>query len=142
MDSRLEIVELHESTDDRGWSFSLIEENLKPMGDIKDVHIAEIKPGQIRGNHYHAKRGEFITVVYQGQWSLHWDTGEGTTVHHKEYKGRGAVLVTPPLNWSHAVRNDGESSIWIFVASNQAYDRDEKDEHKRDAIRRVVAHRV
>ena len=110
------------------------------MGEIKDVHIAEIKPGQIRGNHYHSKRGEYITVVYTGDWSLHWDTGEGTAVSHKRFDGSGAVLITPPLNWSHAVRNDGDGSLWIFVASDQAYDRDEKDEYKRDAIRRVVAH--
>lgn len=140
MNGHLEVVGLHESTDDRGWSFSLVAETLERMGDIRDVHIAEIKPGQIRGNHYHSKRNEFITVVYQGEWSLHWDTGEGTAIHNQTYEGHGAVLVTPPRNWSHAVRNDGSTSIWIFVTSDQAYDRDEKDERKRDAIRRVVAH--
>lgn len=128
----MEIVELPESTDHRGLSFSIVEDQLRAMGPIRDVHIAEIRPGEIRGNHYHAKRGEHITIVHGGAWSLHWDTGEGTTVNRRDFTGSGAVLVTPPLNWSHAVRNDGDSSVWIFVTSDQPYDG--------DAIRRVVAH--
>jgi oxalate decarboxylase/phosphoglucose isomerase-like protein (cupin superfamily) len=135
----MQITQLHNSTDDRGLSFSLIEGNLRSIAEIKDIHIAEIKPGRIRGNHYHAARRELITVVHEDKWSLHWDTGEGTSPHHKTFTGSGAVLVTPPLNWSHAVRNDGPSSIWIVVASDRAYDRDEPDEHKRDAMRRAVA---
>jgi dTDP-4-dehydrorhamnose 3,5-epimerase-like enzyme len=138
----MEIVGLHESTDHRGLSFSIVEDQLRAMGQIKDVHIAEIKPGHIRGNHYHARRGEYITVVYGGAWSLHWDTGEGTPVNSRDFTGSGAVLVTPPLNWSHAVRNDGDDPVWIFVASDQPYDRGEQDEYQRDAVRRVVAHHV
>jgi oxalate decarboxylase/phosphoglucose isomerase-like protein (cupin superfamily) len=76
----------------------------------------------VRGNHYHTERGELIAVVYRGPWSLHWDTGPGTPPQRRDFTGQGAVAVVPPVNWSHAVRNDGDSDLWIFAASDRPYD--------------------
>lgn len=138
MVDQMQIVELDDSTDDRGFSFSILEEHLALIKTIRDVHVAEIRPGAVRGNHYHAHRGELIAVVFTGRWSLHWDTGEGTEVHRRFFEGRGAVAVVPPRGWSHAVKNDGTESMWIYAASDASYDRHDPDPVARDAVRRVV----
>lgn len=135
MVDQMQIVELDDSTDDRGFSFSILAESLALIGAIRDVHIAEIRPGAVRGNHYHAHRGEILAVVFTDKWSVHWDTGEGTEVHRRSFDGRGAVALVPPRGWSHAVRNDGSDSMWIYAASDVAYN---PDPVARDAVRRVV----
>ncbi|MET9226390.1 cupin domain-containing protein [Lentzea sp. NPDC003310] len=138
MVDRMQIVELDCSTDDRGFSFSVLRDQLGLIGPIQDVHIAEIRPGAVRGNHFHAHRGELIAVVATGRWSVHWDTGEGTEVHSRSFDGNGAVAVVPPRGWSHAVKNDGDESMWIYAASDATYDRHDPDPVARDAVRRVV----
>jgi hypothetical protein len=62
--SELEFTFLNDSTDPRGQSVSLTPDELAVLSEVHDVHIAAIKPGSIRGNHYHLFRHELITVVY------------------------------------------------------------------------------
>jgi dTDP-4-dehydrorhamnose 3,5-epimerase-like enzyme len=138
MSDEMVVIPLDESTDSRGLSFSILEDEIARIGAVRDVHIAAIRPGCTRGNHYHARRGELIAVVFRDAWSLHWDTGEETETYHRSFSGRGGVLIVPPLGWSHAVRNDGGVDMWIFAASDRPYDRHDSDEIRRDAIRRVV----
>lgn len=133
MPSDLIIQELQDSTDDRGASFSVPLEVLRHVEAVRDVHIAVVRPGHIRGNHYHARHAEIITVVYQDDWSLHWDTGAGTTVHNRSFTGCGAVSIVVPLHWSHAVKNDGGIDLWLFNASDLAF-----AHGARDAVTRMV----
>lgn len=137
--SELEFTFLNDSTDPRGQSVSLTSDELAVLSEVHDVHIAAIKPGSIRGNHYHMSRHELITVVYDGECSVHWDTGDGSQRRSRSFVGAGAISFAPPIGWSHAVRNDGASVIWIVVASDKPYNRSATDEVARDAIRREVA---
>jgi len=89
---------------------------------MRDVHIAAIRPGHVRGNHYHAIKTELITVIYRDDWSLHWDTGPGTSVSSRIFKGHGAVGIRIPLLWSHAVKNDGKSDLWLFNVTDMSFD--------------------
>jgi hypothetical protein len=133
MPAELIIQDLPDSTDERGASFSIPEDILRHLEAIRDVHISVARPGSIRGNHYHARRAEIITVSYQDDWSLHWDTGAGTPARNRSFTGRGAVSIVIPVNWSHAVKNDGGRDLWLFNASDLAF-----DPAARDAITRRV----
>ncbi|WP_460755881.1 polysaccharide biosynthesis C-terminal domain-containing protein [Myceligenerans cantabricum] len=137
----MHIEALDDSSDARGQSFSILNSLLRAIGPARDIHIGEVRPGSIRGNHFHSSRRELIAVVFTDQWSLHWDTGPETAVHVRKFYEPGAVAVRPPLDWSHAVRNDGSESLWIVAISDQPYDRHESDPVLRDAVRRpVVGH--
>lgn len=109
------------TSDERGASFSLLTDVIDLMPRIRDVHIASIRPGAVRGNHYHSVKTEVITVVYTDAWSFYWDTGEGTGVQRRRFAGSGAVAVSTPREWAHAVRNEGASDLWMFNASDVAY---------------------
>lgn len=122
MQTDVVIRQLPESSDQRGSSYSLTAEVIDDL-TIRDVHIAAVHPGHVRGNHYHTKKTELITVVYADAWSLHWDTGPGTTVSSKNFGGSGAVTVSFPFNWSHAVRNDGSTDLWLFNVTDMSFDR-------------------
>ena len=122
MSQLLQISELHNNGDHRGLSFSAPPEALAFVGRMADVHLASIKPGAIRGNHYHLRRREGIVVLPGTRWSLHWDEGEGSPLQHREFDGASAVLVLISPHASHAIRNDGASILWFFAISSEAYD--------------------
>lgn len=126
------------SSDNRGLSFSLLSDVLGLMPAVRDVHIASVRPGSVRGNHYHAMKTEVITVVYTDAWSFYWDSGEGTEVQRRQFTGTGAVAVAVPLHWSHAVKNDGRTDLWLFNASDLAFvpgPGASTDSHAREVVR-------
>jgi UDP-2-acetamido-2,6-beta-L-arabino-hexul-4-ose reductase len=110
------------SSDGRGMSFSLLSDVLASMDKVLDVHIASVLPGVVRGNHYHLVKIELITVVHRDAWAFYWDTGEGTEVRSRQFDGTGAVAITVPHTWSHAVKNEGASELWLFNASDLAFE--------------------
>jgi len=129
---------LPDSSDERGVSFSLLSEVLDMIPKVQDVHIASVRPGAIRGNHYHSVKTEVLTVAYVDAWSFYWDTGEGTEAQRRQFVGTGAVAVIVPLAWSHAVKNEGASDLWLFNASDVAFSREPgavSDSHTRKVVR-------
>jgi oxalate decarboxylase/phosphoglucose isomerase-like protein (cupin superfamily) len=122
MTSKIQIAELANSGDVRGFSFTAPGEALAFVGRMLDVHLASTKPGAVRGNHYHLRRREAIVVLPGTKWSLHWDEGEGSAPQHRGFDGSLAVLVLVSPGASHAVRNDGERDLWLAAISSETYD--------------------
>jgi dTDP-4-dehydrorhamnose 3,5-epimerase-like enzyme len=65
------IILLEDTGDHRGGSFAIPGPCLEFLDSVRDVHIASMRPGEVRGNHYHRDRREILCVVYTGQWSFH-----------------------------------------------------------------------
>jgi dTDP-4-dehydrorhamnose 3,5-epimerase-like enzyme len=128
------ILVLEDYGDSRGASFSAPPAYLDFLGATKDLHIAAIRPGCVRGNHFHAERREVIVVVHDDAWSLHWDTGEGTQVSSRAFEGAGAVAVALPPHAAHAIRNDGAALLWIFASTNGRYSADAPDAYRREVV--------
>jgi dTDP-4-dehydrorhamnose 3,5-epimerase-like enzyme len=119
---KIRIIELENIGDARGYSFTAPPEALDFVGRVADMHLAATAPAAIRGNHYHLRRREAIVVLPGSAWSLHWDEGQQTAAQHRAFSGRGAVLVLVSPGGSHAVRNDGESPLWLAACSSEPYD--------------------
>ncbi len=127
------------SADARGLSFCVLNRHLSALGGAAtDMHIAQVRPGSVRGNHYHLARRELIAVVYQGAWSFRWESGLGTRTDQRSFTGSGAVLVVPPTGWSHAVVNSGTEDLWLVAVSDMPYDRFTRDLEAKDAYPRVI----
>jgi len=119
---RVQVTELKNSGDKRGYSFTAPPEALEFLGRALDVHLASIAPAGVRGNHFHLRRREAIVVVYNAEWSLHWDEGEHTPAQHLQFTGAGARLILVEPGSSHAVRNDGAQPISLVALSSEVYD--------------------
>jgi oxalate decarboxylase/phosphoglucose isomerase-like protein (cupin superfamily) len=119
---KIQISELNNSGDARGFSFTAPLEALEYVGRTADVHLASTKPGAVRGNHYHLRRRAAIIVLPGPKWSFHWDEGDGTAPQHREFDGSRAVLVLVAPEASHAVRNDGAELLWWLSISSERYD--------------------
>jgi len=119
---KIQISELSNSGDARGFSFTAPVEALEYVGRMADVHLASTKPGAVRGNHYHLRRRAAIVVLPGAKWSFHWDEGDETAAQHREFDGSRAVLVLVAPGASHAVRNEGEDLLWLIAISSEQYD--------------------
>lgn len=127
MTGTIQIAELGNNGDGRGLSFTAPAKALAFVGRMADVHLASTKPGAVRGNHYHLRRREAIVVLPGTKWSLHWDEGDpdgsnASAPLHRDFDGSSAVLVLVSPGASHAVRNDGDSALWLVAISSETYD--------------------
>ena len=96
-------------TDARGSSFGVE----LPFADVAECHVATVRPGAIRGNHFHTTRREVLVVMYADRWTLLWDEGEGTPVQSRAFEGAGAVVLEADPHCAHAVRNDGARDLHL-----------------------------
>jgi oxalate decarboxylase/phosphoglucose isomerase-like protein (cupin superfamily) len=119
---KIQISELGNNGDVRGFSFTAPPEAFDFLGHIADMHLASTLPGAVRGNHYHSRRREVIVILPGPAWSLYWDEGEGTAARHRSFAGSSAVLVLVSPGSSHAVRNDGAGPLWLVASSSEPYD--------------------
>jgi dTDP-4-dehydrorhamnose 3,5-epimerase-like enzyme len=118
----IQISELANTGDIRGFSFTAPSGALAFLGRVADMHLASTVPGAVRGNHYHLRRREAIVILPGTSWSLHWDEGEGSAAQHRAFGGKSAVLVLVSPGSSHAVRNDGTTLLWLVASSSEPYD--------------------
>lgn len=122
MASKIQISELNNNGDVRGFGFTAPPEALTFVGRMADVHLASTKPGAVRGNHYHLRRRTAIMVMPGQKWSFHWDEGKGSPVQRREFHGDRAILVLISPEASHAVRNDGDGDLYYVSISSESYD--------------------
>jgi hypothetical protein len=113
---KIQISELSNNGDVRGFSFTAPPAALSFLGRIADMHLASTLPGAVRGNHYHLRKREVIVILPGPAWSLHWDVGETTAAQHRSFDGGAAVLVLVSPGSSHAVRNDGAGPLWLVAS--------------------------
>jgi oxalate decarboxylase/phosphoglucose isomerase-like protein (cupin superfamily) len=119
--SKIQFIALPNHGDARGFSVTVPAEALKFLVRVADVHLASIKPGTVRGNHYHKKGRMCILVLPGTKWSFHWDESQGAEPQHRAFDGGAAVLILIAVGSSHAVRNDDEAQLWMATISSEKY---------------------
>jgi oxalate decarboxylase/phosphoglucose isomerase-like protein (cupin superfamily) len=119
---KIQISELGNRGDVRGFSFTTPPEALDFVGEIRDMHLASTLPGAVRGNHYHLRRREAIVMLPGTTWSLHWHEGEGMATEKHSFDGSSAVLILISPGTSHAVRNEGSTPLWFVACSSEPHD--------------------
>jgi dTDP-4-dehydrorhamnose 3,5-epimerase-like enzyme len=119
---KIQISELHDQGDARGFSFVPPREAFDFLGRISDMHLASTAPGGVRGNHYHLRKRQAIIFLPGTAWSFYWDSGEGTLTQHRSFDGNSAILALISPGCSNAVRNDGSALLWLVACSSEAYD--------------------
>lgn len=116
---KYKIKKLEVHSDKRGWLVELLKANEleKP---VKQIHITSIKPGYIRGNHYHSKRMEwFFIVAGKAKLSLQ-DIKTKEKICFKLSSKEPKVITIFP-NISHAVKNIGKEMAYLVSAQSDIY---------------------
>jgi len=101
------------------------------LGNVDEVHMAEIEPGAVRGNHYHKSKKEVMVVWYADNWSFGWQSAEETKTKVKDFNGRGAMIVEIAPEAAHAIKNSGDEILRIIAFSDKRSDPRQPDTHRK-----------
>ena len=111
---RVERVVLHQ--DSRGSVFEPLDSERLPSQ--RNLHVVVTEPGCVRGNHYHTRSTEVVTV--QGPALVRIRDGQGV---HDTLIPEGVVTrFTIPPGIAHAVQNLGTRPMLLVASSDLAYD--------------------
>ncbi len=129
----VELIPVSDTGDLRGASFALDTGWLDFLGYAVDCHVMTIKPGQVRGNHYHSRKREVLIVMHKDKWTMCWDGGSGTARQKREFAGAGVVVAKVFPSAAHAIVNSGQQDLHVMALCNETY-----DPARGDAVARVV----
>jgi len=116
-----EILDFNVLSDDRGWMIQPISNEQLISGKIKNVHVASLGPGVVRGNHYHLARTEYALIL---GGSCEVSTINNATMEVESLilrEDKPVVLKIPP-SVSHAFKNIGEKAIYLVCYSDKTFD--------------------
>jgi dTDP-4-dehydrorhamnose 3,5-epimerase-like enzyme len=127
MSSRVLVETLRTHADARGSVF----EPLEPDGFAaqRNCHVVLTAPGEIRGNHYHPRGTEVLTVVGPARVRAK----EGGEVTDTDVPAGQVMRFTFPPGVAHAIRNTGGAPM-LIVAFNTV----EHDAANPDVVRDVI----
>ena len=113
----IQVKEIEFYEDDRGWCIRPISDDDIKDGIISDIHMVSMKPGAIRGNHYHVSKTENILIIGSTCRVL----VEDNNTKEKEEKileNNEEMLFVIPPDVTHAIENIGSEVSYLFCFSN------------------------
>jgi oxalate decarboxylase/phosphoglucose isomerase-like protein (cupin superfamily) len=114
-DEDIIIKTLDNSGDHRGDNFLVPHESFASFGKVDAMHIADIQPGAIRGNHYHIDQKEILVVLFKDSWQFGWGASDSDNIKTRDFNGAGAVLIEISPQVAHAVSNTGDKPMTIVA---------------------------
>ena len=115
--------------DERGWGISPIDAAGVKRDSLGSVHLALIKPGHKRGNHYHKNSTEWL-LIFGGPARFFWRIYNEDSIHEEILnEGEPALFEIPP-NVEHTILNNSRKNIYLMAFS---------DSDKRDTMRSLLA---
>lgn len=101
-------------TDERGWGVNPLQALNITGGIPGNLHIVSLKPGAVRGNHYHSNATEWI-LVFGGNVSIVWRSGQTNAVTQISAGKSKPALFEIPADIEHAVYNDSGDIVYLAV---------------------------
>ena len=99
--------------DSRGFSFYPLKDRVQEPGTIPEAfHLVSIAPGQVRGNHLHPERWEWL-YPFHGTGFFLWEPHPGD-LRERMVSGRRLLIRIPP-GVAHAVRNPGPEPLYLLA---------------------------
>ena len=119
---QIRVTCLDDCGDMRGSVFHVPGRSLEFLEVTVGFSILTLKPDHFLGNHSHQYMSEVVVILHQDSWSLHWDTGENTQKHERQFNGSGAEIIEIEPLCSHAFRNTGNQDVYYFHIGDKKHD--------------------
>lgn len=110
--------------DERGW---LVEnEEKKIINSLKHFLVSALKPGHVRGQHYHKRKKEWFLIIKGKARFVFKDikTHKTEEVYASEEKPQ---LVVALPNLAHAIENVGDTEVILLALVNEPLDKQHPD---------------
>ncbi len=128
----LEFLDTNKHSDRRGWVAWPIPEKMLQSGEIHNIHVPLLKPGAIRGNHYHSNTTEYVLVQSEPCSALFKNRTTGEQ-QESALNGGGPFLIKISPDIIHAFKNTGNSDIVLICFEERPPGSPESD-----CIRQVI----
>lgn len=117
---QVDIKKLHIKSDERGWLMEVIRKEDVGDGAFGQVLVTIVKPGQVKGGHYHRRKIEWYCVI-KGLGLL--TTINNVSGKEEEYVlgQKNMLLVKIPPNNTHFIKNIGEDEMFLLIYINEAF---------------------
>ena len=112
----IQVKEIEFYQDDRGWCIRPISDDDIKDGIISDIHMVSMKPGAIRGNHYHVNKTENILIIGSTCRVLVVDNNTKEREEKILENNEKDLFVIPP-GVTHAIENIGNDASYLFCFS-------------------------
>jgi len=117
---KIKIKNLKIHSDERGWLAEILRED-EIKEKIKQVYVATIKPGFVRGNHYHLKRKEWFFVL-KGEGKLYLKDSKTKRKKILKISEKVKRVIEIPPKIIHAIKNTGKETLYLVSIQNDLYD--------------------
>jgi len=111
----------------RGWVILPIDDDDLLNGKIKNIHLASIKPGNIRGNHYHKNKTEYIFMFSGSVEVVIKDTVKNQIEKYDSIECDTPYLLIAKPKVAHAIKNIGKNDVYLFCFGTKPYDQNNPD---------------
>lgn len=99
--------------DSRGFSVFPLKGRTQNPANLPDtVHMVSIAPGQVRGNHFHPSRWEWL-YLFHGAGHFRWEPHPGV-IRERLVSGHGLLIRIPP-GVAHALSNPGPEPLYLLA---------------------------
>ncbi|MFC1568958.1 hypothetical protein ACFL4L_01870 [bacterium] len=116
----MKIQILEHTGDARGWLYQLQQESHEFIGEIREMHMASIKPGSIRGNHLHLRKKEMLVMMVEDTCQLYWKLPEKLEPKIETFN-KGTIVIEIEPGTAHAIYNNGQKDLIINSYSDTPY---------------------
>jgi dTDP-4-dehydrorhamnose 3,5-epimerase-like enzyme len=114
--------------DERGWGTSPIEAVGMQSELLGSIHVAQIKPGCKRGNHYHTHSTEWL-LIFGGPAKFYWRSNSENSIREEIISEAEPALFEIPPYVEHTILNDSNGDIFLMAFSNS---------NERDTVRSTL----
>ncbi|OGL46250.1 MAG: hypothetical protein A2W05_10090 [Candidatus Schekmanbacteria bacterium RBG_16_38_10] len=122
----IEILDIETSADNRGIAIRPVSDEELQKKNIFNLHIVSLKPGVVRGNHYHQYQNEIICIFGSRCRVVAVDNKTGRREDEIIEEERN-VLLKVPTNVTHALKNIGNGILYLLCYSDRKYDSENYD---------------
>jgi len=117
----MQFEEVNVHADHRGIVFEPVDAN--DMAGKQNVHVVLTRPGEARGNHYHERASEVMTVTGQALVRVSTDAG----IEDVEVPAGAAYRFRFAPGVTHTIKNTGDADMILVAFATEPHDRENPD---------------
>jgi len=115
-----EKIDILTHKDQRGWVSNLLDFLPIPPKELKNIHIVNMAPGEIRGNHFHKKKIEALCLLC-GKVNVKAVNRETGQIMEETVNDDPPVMFLVSPGISHAFRNDHDQMGYLVCFTDTKY---------------------
>ncbi len=110
-------LETIQNNDARGWGLNPIKAAGLADHEINNLHVVSLRPGAVRGSHYHQNVTEWL-LVFGGPAAIVWRSRTEASQHEVMLDEDGPVLFEIPPLVEHALVNTSRQDFFVIAFYN------------------------